>query len=38
MANNNKDKSRMFIRIIAAILATILVVAFAGTLIYYLFY
>lgn len=34
--SNKKDKSQIFIRIMAAILAGLMVLAVAGTLIYYL--
>ncbi len=37
MSNNNKNKSQLFVRIMAAILAGLMVLAVAGTLIYYLF-
>ncbi len=35
--NNKKDKSKIFVRIMAAILAGLMVLAVAGTLIYYIF-
>lgn len=34
--NNKKDKSQIFVKIMAAILAGLMVLAVAGTLIYYL--
>lgn len=34
--NNKKDKSQIFVKIMAGILAGIMVLAVAGTLIYYL--
>ncbi len=36
MSNNKKNKSQLFVRIMAAILAGLMVLAVAGTLIYYL--
>ena len=36
MAKNNKDKGKIFTRIIAFILAIMMVLAVAGTLVYYL--
>ncbi len=36
MSKKNQDKSKIAVKIIAAILAIILVAAFAGTLIYYI--
>lgn len=35
--NNKKDKSKIFVRIMAAILAGLMLLAGAGTLIYYIF-
>lgn len=34
MAKNNKDKTKLFTRIMAAVLAGMMVIAFAATLIY----
>ena len=34
--NNKKDKSQIFVKIMAAILAGLMVLAVAGTLIYYI--
>lgn len=34
--NNKKDKSQIFVKIMAAILAGLMILAVAGTLIYYL--
>lgn len=34
--NNKKDKSKIFVKIMAAILAGLMVLAVAGTLIYYI--
>ena len=36
MANNKKDKGKIFTKIMAVVLAVIMVLAFAGTLVYYL--
>jgi len=36
MAKKNIDKSKIFTKIMAGILAAMMVIAFAGTLIYYL--
>ena len=36
--SNKKDKSKIFVKIMAAILAGLMILAVAGTLIYYLFY
>jgi hypothetical protein len=33
---NNQDKSKIIVKIIATILAVIMIMAFAGTLVYYL--
>ena len=37
MSQNKRNKTQLFIRIMAGILAGLMVVATAGTLIYYLF-
>lgn len=36
MAKKNIDKSKIFIKVMAGILAAMMVIAFAGTLIFYL--
>lgn len=36
MSKNNNDKSRIFVKIMAIVLAGMMVLACAGTLIYYL--
>ena len=36
MSNNKKNKSQIFVKIMAIILAALMVLATAGTLIYYL--